>query len=67
MSQVEEPLPRNVRHVIAVGGGFAVMRWTGSLGWTFAALAAALMIYGMLLASAIASGVWFKERRAASR
>ncbi len=56
-----------VRMVIAVGGGFAVMRWTGSLGWTFAALAAALMIYGMLLASAIASGVWFKERRAASR
>jgi putative MATE family efflux protein len=48
-----------VRLVIAVGGGCLVMDATGSLLWTFATLGAALVIYGITVVSAIASGVWF--------
>ena len=33
---------------------------TGSLGWLFAALAVALVVYGLTLAAAVASGVWFR-------
>ena len=48
-----------IRLVIAVGGGWLVMDATGSLLWTFATLGAALVIYGITVTSAIASGVWF--------
>jgi hypothetical protein len=34
---------------------------TGSLGWLFAALAVALVVYGLTLAAAVASGVWFRR------
>jgi len=50
-----------VRLVIAVAGGWLALRLTGSLGWVFAALAAALITYGVLLSSAVASGVWFRR------
>jgi len=50
-----------MRLTIAVGGGWLALRLTGSLGWVFAALAAALLTYGVLLSSAIASGVWFRR------
>jgi putative MATE family efflux protein len=50
-----------IRLVIAIAGGWLALRLTGSLGWVFAALAAALVTYGVLLSSAIASGVWFKR------
>jgi putative MATE family efflux protein len=50
------------RMLIAVGGGWLVLTLTGSLGWTFAALALALVVYGVTVATAIASGVWFKPR-----
>ena len=50
-----------IRLVIAVGGGYVALRLSGSLGWVFAALAAGLVAYGMLLSSAIASGVWFRR------
>jgi Na+-driven multidrug efflux pump len=50
-----------IRLVIAVGGGWAVQEATGSLLLTFAALGAALVIYGITVVTAIASGVWFKE------
>jgi Na+-driven multidrug efflux pump len=53
-----------VRLVIAVGGGWAVLAATGSLGWTFAMLGAALIVYGATLVSAVASGVWFRDRTA---
>lgn len=52
-----------LRMVIAVGGGWAVLRLTGSLGWTFAALSLALVVYGVTLAAAVASGVWFRASR----
>ncbi len=50
-----------LRLVIAIGGGWLALRWTGSLGWVFAALSAALVIYGLTLSAAIASGAWFRR------
>ena len=52
-----------IRMVIAVGGGWAVLAATGSLEWTFAMLGLALVVYGLTLVSAVASGVWFRRRR----
>jgi putative MATE family efflux protein len=49
-----------VRLVVAVGGGWLVLSLTGSLAWTFAALALGLVLYGVLVAGAVASRVWFK-------
>ena len=49
-----------LRMVIAVGGGWAVMRLTGSLAWTFAMLGLALVVYGGSIVAAVASGVWFR-------
>jgi putative MATE family efflux protein len=49
-----------LRLLIAVAGGWAALHLTGSLGWLFAALAAALVVYGLALVAAIASGVWFR-------
>ena len=50
-----------VRMVIAVGGGWAVLHATGSLDWSFAVLGLALVVYGSMVATAIASGVWFRR------
>ncbi|HET7594397.1 MAG TPA: hypothetical protein VFK49_03030, partial [Stellaceae bacterium] len=50
-----------IRLVIAIAGGWLALHLTGALGWVFAALAAALVTYGVLLSSAIASGVWFRR------
>jgi Na+-driven multidrug efflux pump len=51
-----------LRMLIAVVGGWLVLRLTGSLGWMFAALGAALVVYGSTVAAAIASGAWFRRR-----
>ncbi len=51
-----------LRMVVAVGGGWAVLRATGSTDWLFGALAVALVIYGATLATAIARGAWFARR-----
>ena len=50
------------RMVIALGGGWLVLTVTGSLTWVFAALGLALVVYGATVATAIASGVWFRTR-----
>ena len=50
-----------VRMVIAIGGGWAVLTLTGSVSWVFAVLGCALVVYGAMLATAIASGVWFSS------
>jgi MATE family, multidrug efflux pump len=50
-----------LRMLIAIGGGWIALRTTGSLGWLFAALSAALVVYGLTLSSAIASGAWFRR------
>ena len=54
-----------LRLVIAVAGGWAVYAATGSLLLVFAALAVALVVYGVTLVTAIAAGVWFRPRRMA--
>jgi Na+-driven multidrug efflux pump len=51
-----------VRMLIAVAGGWLVLRLTGSLPAMFGALSVALVIYGTMLVTAIASGVWFRPR-----
>jgi putative MATE family efflux protein len=59
-----------IRLVIAVGGGWAVLMATGSLAWVFATLGIALVVYGALLVSVVASGVWLPHqdtRTAATR
>jgi hypothetical protein len=48
------------RPSVSNGGGWVVLHRTGSLGWLFAALAVALVVYGLTLAAAVASGVWFR-------
>jgi len=48
------------RMVIAVGGALLALTLTGSLMWAFAALSLALVVYGVMVGSAIASGVWFR-------
>jgi putative MATE family efflux protein len=53
-----------VRLLIAAGGGWFVLRATGSLAWMFVTLAFAMAVYGTMLATAIASGVWFRGRSA---
>ncbi|MFC7475749.1 MATE family efflux transporter [Dankookia sp. GCM10030260] len=50
-----------LRLVIAVGGGYAALVLGGSLAWVFAALALALVAYGTLIVSVIASGAWFRR------
>lgn len=51
------------RFVIAVGGGFVLLRWTGRLDDLFYALAAALVVFGAVNAAAVLAGAWFRERR----
>lgn len=50
----------SLRLLFAVGGGWAVLHLTGSLSWLFAALSVALIVYGLTLVAAVASGVWFR-------
>jgi putative MATE family efflux protein len=50
------------RMLIAVGGGGLALHLTGSLHWLFAFLAAALIVYGGMLAIAVKSGVWFRTK-----
>ena len=50
-----------LRLLIAVGGGWLVVSLTGSLAWAFAVLALALVVYGVTIVSAIASGSWFRR------
>lgn len=51
-----------VRMLMAVGGGWLVLRVTGSLDLMFMALSAALLAYGAILTGAVASGGWFRRR-----
>ena len=47
------------RLAVAVTGGWLALRWGGGLAAVFAAQAAALVLYGMVNAWAIAGGAWF--------
>jgi putative MATE family efflux protein len=50
-----------VRVLIAVGGGWLMLRLSGSLTGLFVALAAGLVLYGVLLACAVRAGTWFSR------
>ena len=55
------PLLANMaRLLIAAGGGFVALRWSGDLTDVFIALAVALAAFGLINAAAVAGGVWFK-------
>jgi putative MATE family efflux protein len=54
------PLIANLtRLLIAAGGGWLAVRWTGHLSYVFVALSVALTAYGLLNAGAVAGGAWF--------
>ena len=56
------PLLANMaRLLIAAGGGFIALRWSGDLSSVFIALAVALAAFGLINAAAVASGVWFSD------
>ena len=49
------------RLIVAVGGGWLALHWTGEMHGVFAALAAALVVFGLINAAAVASGAWFSR------
>jgi putative MATE family efflux protein len=56
------PLLANLaRLVIAAGGGWLALRWTGNLSDVFIALAVALATFGLINAAAVAGGAWFDK------
>jgi putative MATE family efflux protein len=50
-----------VRMAVAVAGGWLAYAMTGELAWVFAAVGAAMVIYGVGLAAIIGSGAWFRR------
>jgi hypothetical protein len=44
--------------VTAAGGGWLALRLGGDLSLVFAALAAALTVFGLIIATALARGAW---------
>jgi putative MATE family efflux protein len=55
------PLVANMtRLAIAGGGGWLVLRWTGELSYVFAVQALALVVFGLIIAAAVAGGAWFR-------
>jgi putative MATE family efflux protein len=53
------------RVLIAAGGGWLMLKVTGSSAGLFAAVAFALFVFGAVNAAAIAGDVWFSRRRLA--
>jgi Na+-driven multidrug efflux pump len=51
-----------LRLVVAVGGGWLVLRLTANLTLVFGALALALATFGITIAAAVAAGAWFRDR-----
>lgn len=49
-----------LRVALALGGGYAALRMTGSLTAVFAALAVALTAFGLTVLTAVRSGAWFR-------
>ena len=47
------------RLLVAAIGGWLAIRWGGGLAEVFAMQGAALLVYGIVIASAIAGGAWF--------
>jgi Na+-driven multidrug efflux pump len=54
------PVVGNIaRLVVAATGGWLAIRWGGGLAQVFIAQGAALVVYGVVIAAAIAGGAWF--------
>jgi Na+-driven multidrug efflux pump len=54
------PVLGNVARLAVAGlGGWGVLRWGGGLAHLFLAQGAALVIYGLMNAGAVAGGAWF--------
>jgi len=54
------PLLANLtRLVIAAGGGWLALRWSGDVSYVFVALSAAFAAFGLINAGAVAGGAWF--------
>ncbi len=51
------------RMVVAVGGGWAVLHLTGSIGWLLATYALGIFLYGTVIAISVATGSWFRRPR----
>jgi Na+-driven multidrug efflux pump len=49
------------RMAVAIGGGWLVLKLTGSLAAMFLAVGVALAGYGVGVAAAVWSGVWFRR------
>jgi len=50
-----------LRLAVVLVGGWLALRLTGSLQWLFAALALGLVVYGVTVLAAVASGAWFRR------
>ena len=50
-----------LRTLVAAGGGWLALRWTGSLTPVFLALGAGLLAMGAVNAAAVAGGAWFRR------
>ena len=54
------PVLGNIARLAVAGvGGWLALRWGGGLAGVFAAQGVALVVYGIVIASAIAGGAWF--------
>lgn len=57
------PLLANAcRLILAIGAGWLALRWTGTLTFVFLALGIAIAAFGIIIAAAVARGVWFKGK-----
>jgi Na+-driven multidrug efflux pump len=52
-------LAGTLRMLVAIGGGWLLLRSTGALHWLFAALALGLIVYGAGVFASVVSGSWF--------
>jgi putative MATE family efflux protein len=52
-----------LRMIVAVGGGWLVLKWTGSLALVFLTLGVALALFGIVIAVSVWRGVWFSSRK----
>jgi len=50
------------RLLIAVGGGYVLLRATGDLSLVYAALGAGLAVLGLMIAGAVWAGAWFRRK-----
>jgi len=54
------PVIGNLARLAVAGlGGWLALRWSGQLGLVFAVQGVAMVVYGLVIAAAIAGGVWF--------